>query len=69
MGLIAEFIGRTNTAIHTVRSPGVVKDVSTRDWMPMTMMGNQQTQSVRMMKNTLLARAVSLVVLPDLALT
>ena len=68
MGLMAEFTGRTKTAIQTARSPGVRKDFSKRDLIPIATIGSQQTQSVRTMKNTLLASEASLLRWAALAL-
>ena len=61
-GLIAELIGRANTAIHTARSPGGSNVFSTWERMPIEMIGIQHKKSVRIMKNTLLASALSLLV-------
>ena len=66
IGLMAELTGRANTAIHTVRSPGSSNVFSTRDLMLNMNTGNQHKASVRMMLNTRLASAVSLLVLVDL---
>lgn len=68
MGFKAELIGSTNTANHTVRSPGEEKDFSKIDLSPMTIMGIQQTQSVMMRQKTRPARALSLFAEVDLDL-
>ena len=59
-GLIAELIGKANTAIHTARSPGGSNVFSTCDLTPIAMIGIQHRKSVRIMKKTLLASALSL---------
>ena len=65
IGFKAELMGRTNTAIHTARSPGAVKVSSKVDLSPMTIIGIQHKRSVKTMHNTRLASAVSLLVLAD----
>ena len=69
IGFIAELMGRTNTAIQAAKSLGGLKFFSKSDLIPNTMIGIQQRQSVKMMKNSLLARPVSLLVLADWFLT
>ena len=42
---MAELTGRTKTAIQTARSPGVRKDFSTRDLIPITTINNNNNNN------------------------